>query len=141
MIAIAVSVISDHVDEDCGPNSTQDLNFMFMACAKTYGVTDDEIKTATELEDVTLVKPCFWACCFKKSGFLDDKGRYDLHPGLTCLRKIVKRDDAYTDLQTIARQCESVNDIVLKYDEAGCERASLVAACFMEQMDQIRFFT
>ncbi|KAJ8719551.1 hypothetical protein PYW08_011726 [Mythimna loreyi] len=138
--AIALCIFSVHAKEECGPTNTRDLNFIFMTCAKEHDVTDAQIKTATELEDVTFVKACFWACCLRKTGFLDKKGRYVLYPGLTYIRYIVKRDDVYTDLETIAKQCESVNDMALKYEETGCERSSLVAACFMEQMDQIRFF-
>nr|QCF41959.1 odorant binding protein [Athetis dissimilis] len=67
-----------------------------------------------------------------RTGFMNDKGQYVLYPGLTYVRQFTNYE-AYTNLEAIAKRCESVKEETVSDGVAGCQMGSLIAACFLRE--------
>nr|WKF45285.1 odorant binding proteins OBP7 [Peridroma saucia] len=113
------------------------LRPVIVACSKEHGVTDADIQAAKDAGSAASIPPCFIACVFKKAGFLNDKGDYDVETGLKNLRQFVKDNEQYNKLSEVAKACSSVKDKVVRDGAAGCERGGLLAGCFLEHQTSV----
>ncbi|KAJ8720174.1 hypothetical protein PYW07_012217 [Mythimna separata] len=129
LILYAVAVSLSNANED----GSKEFLSMVDECARLNGHTMSELSEVMSNGDVSILKPCFWGCAFTKTGFLNDKGQYDVDSGLIGVKKYMKDPLGLEKLEQMARQCESVNDKVVSDGNAGCERGMLAAKCFLEK--------
>ncbi|KAJ8720177.1 hypothetical protein PYW07_012220 [Mythimna separata] len=138
LCVVVTSLRSFHVRADT-PTFRDSLKPLIEACTKEYpGVSTHIVDKATEAGNPYLVHPCFNGCVFKKAGFINENGEYDINSALTNLRKLVTHEEQYRKLAEIARQCTSVKDTVSD-GETGCERGSRLSACFLRQKDYVKY--
>ncbi|KAJ8719548.1 hypothetical protein PYW08_011723 [Mythimna loreyi] len=108
-----------------------------MECAKEHGISEAEITKAKEEHKVNTLKPCFIGCVFKKFEIINDKGEYDVDANLDKIKIFVTNEDHFAKLSDIVRKCESVNEESVSDGTAGCERAVLLAKCFVSLKSEI----
>nr|QCF41957.1 odorant binding protein [Athetis dissimilis] len=97
-----------------------------------------DLEVAVTSIDVSKIPSCFWGCGFRKAGFLNDEGQYDVETGVSNLKRFMGDPTALEMLEKVARQCNSVKDKPVSDGKAGCEMGKLAAACFLEQMKEMK---
>uniref|UniRef100_A0A2A4K8Q3 Odorant binding protein n=2 Tax=Heliothis virescens TaxID=7102 RepID=A0A2A4K8Q3_HELVI len=106
-------------------------------CAKEHGISLDQLKAAKAARSADGLKPCFQSCVYKKTGIFNDNGEYDINNAKAKLQKFVTNDEEYARIAAVGKTCAAVNDKPVTDGAAGCERAALLTACFMEHRAQI----
>ncbi|KAF9420786.1 hypothetical protein HW555_003134 [Spodoptera exigua] len=107
------------------------MHRIIMGCIDKFNVTEEQMKKAITTKDARAVTPCFWSCCYKKTGVLNSEGEYDLDSTLNLAKKMFVYD-IYMKIEDIAKTCGSVNDDSVIDGDAGCERGVLLANCMIE---------
>ncbi|KAJ8720169.1 hypothetical protein PYW07_012212 [Mythimna separata] len=81
---------------------------------------------------------CEYSCVLKKIGFMDDNGLYTLYPGLAYIKNITANYAGhYEVLESIAKDCVSVNDEEVHDGNAGCERTFYIGYCFLKNQARL----
>nr|WKF45295.1 odorant binding proteins OBP18 [Peridroma saucia] len=106
-------------------------------CSKEYGVSNDDIDAAKTAGSADAIKPCFLGCVYKKAEVFNAKGEYDVDNALIKLKKFVPDESKFAQFAEIGKKCASVNEKPVSDGEAGCERGSLLTACFLEHKAEI----
>ncbi|KAJ8720175.1 hypothetical protein PYW07_012218 [Mythimna separata] len=101
-------------------------------CMEKFGVTEDDLNGVVKTSDVTNIDSCYWGCYFTKMGVLNDKGQFDMNNFQTTMKKMMKDDEDYDNLEKLVKKCEPVKDETVTDGEAGCERGTLFAVCFVK---------
>nr|QCF41967.1 odorant binding protein [Athetis dissimilis] len=101
-----------------------------------FHVTPDDINRAAETGDPNIIPPCFNGCVFKKSGFINEKGEYDLDSGMAYLRPQVKDEEQYNALKEVATECTRKDEV--SDGDAGCERGGKLSACFLQNKSTVK---
>nr|QID58961.1 odorant-binding protein [Galleria mellonella] len=88
-----------------------------------------EMKT----DDIGDIDPCLFACVFRNTGLLDDKGMYN--PEVNDELKNAFETDTYIKkFDGIIKGCSYVNDKSVSDGAKGCERAVMVLYCLHEKV-------
>ncbi|KAJ8720167.1 hypothetical protein PYW07_012210 [Mythimna separata] len=130
LCAIVMSLNSVYTD---APLGLGDINTILLDCAKENKVTNDQLRTVVTSQDTKSVNSCFFACLFKRSKIMNDKGEFDVKSGLTYVRQVLPGRPETAVAESIIKECESVKNTAVNDGEAGCERAALLVACLLEQ--------
>nr|QCF41960.1 odorant binding protein [Athetis dissimilis] len=131
VVVVNLSIV--YADDTSGANR-EDVQTILRECSIEYGVSEQSMNQAAISQDVTTVDSCFWACALKKTGFLTDKGEYDMKTGMMYVKQVVPSETAYKNLEDIAKLCEIVKGKPVNDGEAGCEKGAQVVDCFLKQM-------
>ncbi|CAG9788066.1 unnamed protein product [Diatraea saccharalis] len=106
-----------------------------MECTQKYGLTPADVLQLREkkMPDNDNVK-CMFACAYKASGMMDDKGMLSVDGVKKISEKYLseypeKMDNAFKFVDA----CQSVNDQAVSDGDRGCERAALIFKCSLEQ--------
>ncbi|XP_075977190.1 uncharacterized protein LOC142977275 [Anticarsia gemmatalis] len=81
--------------------------------------------------------PCFVSCVFKKAGFFDDKGMYDVENTMAFTKRFVKDEENLNKIDKVRRECAKVNDDEVSDGDKGCERAKMLFDCFQSHKNEI----
>uniref|UniRef100_A0AAU6NDC8 OBP2 n=1 Tax=Mythimna loreyi TaxID=667449 RepID=A0AAU6NDC8_9NEOP len=120
------------------PLGLGDINAILLDCANKNKVTNDQLRAVVKSQDTTNVNPCFFACLFKKSRFLNGKGDLDVNAGLAYVKQVMPNRPEIAMVENVVKKCESVKNVPVKDGAAGCERAALVVACLVEQKKTLK---
>ncbi|KAJ8720172.1 hypothetical protein PYW07_012215 [Mythimna separata] len=97
-------------------------------CMEKFGVTEDDLYDVRQTSDVANIDSCYWGCYFRKIGFLNDKGQFDLNNFQTTTKTLMRSFSRR--LEKLLKKCEYVKNETVTDGEAGCERGTLFAVCF-----------
>ncbi|XP_021194657.3 uncharacterized protein LOC110379340 [Helicoverpa armigera] len=135
--AVAVVFSNVNADDETRASFRQVLGPLVMECRNEFGITEDDLKKAQQERSPDALKPCFIACVFKKFGIITSAGKYDSDASISRIKDVVKNDDLFAKLKSVGEKCNSVNDASVSDGDAGCERAALLAKCFMENKSEL----
>nr|XP_049700402.1 uncharacterized protein LOC126055405 [Helicoverpa armigera] len=137
LCVVAVSLSKVHATEEEKEAIREAVRPIMQACGKEHGVTLDDLKAAKAAHSADGIKPCFQSCVYKKAGIFNDNGEYDIVNAKTKLQKFVTNDEEYARIAAVGKTCASVNDKPVSDGAAGCDRAALLTACFLEHRAEI----
>uniref|UniRef100_A0A2A4K7T5 Odorant binding protein n=1 Tax=Heliothis virescens TaxID=7102 RepID=A0A2A4K7T5_HELVI len=137
LAAVAVIISNVNGDEEGRAAFRQAMGPLVMECSNEFGVTGEDMKNAQQNANPEALNPCFIGCVFKKFGIMTSSGTYDADASLAKIRAVVQNDELYAKLKDIGEKCNSVNDASVSDGDAGCERAALLAKCFMDNKSEI----
>nr|QCF41938.1 odorant binding protein [Athetis dissimilis] len=139
VVAASLVKVSHAVTEEEKAAFREAMAPVIAECSEEHGVSESDIAAAKEAMSADAIKSCFLGCVMKKTEAVDAKGLFDADAGLSKIRKYVSSDDDFAKFEKIGKLCMSVNEKEVSDGEAGCERAKLVLACFLEHKADIPF--
>ncbi|XP_063538415.1 uncharacterized protein LOC134747721 [Cydia strobilella] len=105
-----------------------------VACGSELGVDSEQLKKWHQERTHDESNKCVIACMFKKSGLIDDQGLYSESTTLEKIKPYLseaKKDEVNASIKA----CNSVNEQSVGDGSAGCDRALLLYACFLQQKE------
>nr|AEB54580.1 OBP1 [Helicoverpa armigera] len=137
LCVVAVSLSKVYASDEDKAKLHEALKPLVEECMKDHEVSLDDLKAAKEAKSADGVKPCFLACVYKKAEVLNDKGEFDADHALEKLKEFVSDEDVLAKVAEVGNTCKAVNDKAVSDGDAGCERAALLTACFLEHKAEI----
>uniref|UniRef100_A0A2A4K7S4 Odorant binding protein n=1 Tax=Heliothis virescens TaxID=7102 RepID=A0A2A4K7S4_HELVI len=137
MCVVAVSLTKVHAGDEERAKLHEAIKPIVDECIKEHGVSLDDLKAAKEAHSIDGIKPCFLGCVYKKVEILNSKGEFDPEHALEKLKEFVSNEDLLSKIEEVGNTCKSVNDKPVSDGDAGCERAALLTACFLEHRAEI----
>nr|XP_049700394.1 B1 protein isoform X1 [Helicoverpa armigera] len=138
LCVVAVSLTKVHASDEDKAKLHEALKPLVEECMKEHEVSLDDLKAAKEAKSADGVKPCFLACVYKKAEVLNDKGEFDADHALEKLKEFVSDEDVLAKVAEVGNTCKAVNDKAVSDGDAGCERAALLTACFLEHKAEVK---
>ncbi|CAG4961935.1 unnamed protein product [Colias eurytheme] len=129
----------------CYAKSEADIKAWFlekaMECSGEHSVTSHEVNMMKDHKIPSSDNAkCLLACVFKKVGWIDDKGMFDDESAYQLSLKEFSDDkDKIKNARKLYDLCKKVNDETVNDAEKGCERASLLATCLINNAAQNGF--
>nr|AFD34177.1 odorant binding protein 1 [Argyresthia conjugella] len=111
-------------------------------CASEQQIPMDKIKEFKEKEVTPTVddaNACFFACIFKKTEMIDEKGMFSEEKAIEKSSKFLDGTEELDKVKEAAKNCNSVNEETVSDGEKGCDRAKLLFNCIKEQADKFGF--
>ncbi|KAG6440967.1 odorant binding protein 9 [Manduca sexta] len=114
---------------------------MIVKCTSKYPITDEDLELLKtgDMGDKESTK-CLFACVYKKTGMMDDKGMLDVDQTNKIVQTYfsdnseeLKKGLAYTEA------CKSVNDAPVTDGDRGCDRAALLFKCTTENLPAVKY--
>ncbi|XP_030022320.1 general odorant-binding protein 19d isoform X2 [Manduca sexta] len=110
-------------------------------CSKEHPVTMEELQMMYKhkIPDHQNAK-CLLACTFRKTGWLDSNGMFDIKKAYE-LAETDYADDStkIENSKKVFEICKTVNDEQVGDDEKGCDRAYLMAKCMADNGRKMGF--
>nr|ADY17885.1 odorant binding protein [Spodoptera exigua] len=129
-VAMALSVFV--AGEDANSVFQGAIKPLIAECAKEYKLSDEELLKNRGLAGLSNLPPCFIGCVLKKFDIINDKGLYDAEAGIAKIEKLLPNNEFLDKISGVLKSCESANEKSVGDGDAGCERAVLVATCYLE---------
>ncbi|CAH0726975.1 unnamed protein product, partial [Brenthis ino] len=111
-------------------------------CSKEHKVTSDELKqmkTSNKVPESFSAK-CLVACIFKRIGWINDKGMFDLAKAYELSEREYGDNKAKLDkAKELYEICKTVNDEKFDDGEKGCKRSNVLATCMIENAPKLGF--
>nr|QIJ45751.1 odorant binding protein [Glyphodes pyloalis] len=112
-----------------------------MDCTKENSLSSAELQKLLDHElPNTKSSNCFIACVFKKIGWMDDKGVYNLEAAHKFADEEYVGDATKTEnAKKLFDMCKFVNDEKPADGEEGCDRSNILARCFIDNAPKMGF--
>ncbi|KAJ8720179.1 hypothetical protein PYW07_012222 [Mythimna separata] len=134
---VAASISKAYASEEEKAAFREAVKPIIEECSKEHGVSIDELKAAKAAASADGIDNCFLGCVFKKAEVINAKGEFDLDNALTKLKGFVSNEDHFAKFEDIGKKCASVNEKPVSDGDAGCERAAMLTACFLEHKGEM----
>nr|ALS03851.1 odorant-binding protein 3 [Ectropis obliqua] len=131
-VAVSLGIASGASQEEITAVRTAIRPFLD-ECGAEFGITRDQLLAAKAAGTVDTFDPCFYACFFKKIGFIDAKGLFDANVALEKNKKYFKAADDIAKIEQMGKTCSSVNDESVSDGDKACERSKLLLKCFLKE--------
>nr|AXF48740.1 odorant-binding protein OBP43 [Lobesia botrana] len=136
---------------------------VFCSCYTYAGMTDEEVKIQftkivmkcqkdhpVEMNELLALQSlqvpknkdakCLLACAYRAEGSMDAKGMYDLEHAYKLAETTQKGDDKrMANAKKLADICSKINEEAVSDGEKGCERATLLFKCIIDNAPKLGF--
>nr|ALS03870.1 odorant-binding protein 22 [Ectropis obliqua] len=128
----AVINIALAITEDEKNNIRLNALPVLTSCAQELGIKMEDVVAARQAKNLDALNPCYYACFFKKINVIDNDGLFVPAVAKANHQKYVHGADDLARLSASADTCTSVNDQAVTDGANGCDRAKLLARCFID---------